>query len=645
MNTLTLGRLLAPKSIAVVGIQDKSTNLALTLLGNLLQHNFQGKIYPVGTDMNYLGVKAYASLHEIPFRVDLVIWAGKRANWADFLVQLIAKGCKHLLLLSKGEMTDLHTHNLKVIGPESLGYINAELQIFASPLGIGYLPGQTALLTNADFPSKLLLQNFYANGIGLSHFVDIGTSVDSADPADSADAADAAGDGGGINLSNWLQYFSQHGRTKSIVITATTRSDILSLKKVTESLDLSNKRVLIYYSAEMLSSDSELLRAVLLMQAQGIVLVSNFSQLLLTLCCDRLDQSVIAPNTLSTRIVTSNLEFTSSVGKDLRSTNIYEYNIRTLSLDNTVAGATSWWKSVSKMRELEAAMNYIFIVATKTELQYQVILHEYMQAVAENANLALWLSGANGVQLFVGRNHLSLKLEPGQFCQTLMGLRSNEQYLASVWGGKDDFAAKLSSESLHIPKKYWSKSRMVSHAIVTNLEQAIMFAQQHLQTIELRPAPQFGLSDAEWLVTGINSLQKLEKALTGLQHKLYQETNSENPPVEILTELAGDSAQSFYLRVDMSQGPELLTIANNQKAISQLLTSSSQDLTGIVSECVQGRIISGLADNAPAKAITRQFSEIVAGLMASNQTGQVVQLQLAIGSAAELEILAASMPA
>src|SRR5579862_4250489 len=64
----------SPKTVAVVGATENPGSVGRTLLWNLVTSPFGGTVYPVNPKRpSVLGVKAYASVSDIPEQVDLAV--------------------------------------------------------------------------------------------------------------------------------------------------------------------------------------------------------------------------------------------------------------------------------------------------------------------------------------------------------------------------------------------------------------------------------------------------------------------------------------------------------------------------------------------------------------------------------------------
>jgi hypothetical protein len=69
----SLGALLAPKTVAVVGASRSRTSVGGEIFANLVSRPFAGPVYPVNATASHIqGVRAYQCIAEVPDTVDLV---------------------------------------------------------------------------------------------------------------------------------------------------------------------------------------------------------------------------------------------------------------------------------------------------------------------------------------------------------------------------------------------------------------------------------------------------------------------------------------------------------------------------------------------------------------------------------------------
>ena len=76
MITKKLDKLFNPKVIAVIGATAREHTVGYSLMNNIIGSGFDGIVYPINPKRtNVIGVKAYASIDEVPDKVDLAIIA------------------------------------------------------------------------------------------------------------------------------------------------------------------------------------------------------------------------------------------------------------------------------------------------------------------------------------------------------------------------------------------------------------------------------------------------------------------------------------------------------------------------------------------------------------------------------------------
>ena len=94
---------LHPSSVAVIGASTDPSKIGHAILTNLLRANFTGPVFPVNAEARSVrGVRAYASVTEIPDPVDLAVVAVPSAGIDDVMDSCLAKGVTTLVVVSAG---------------------------------------------------------------------------------------------------------------------------------------------------------------------------------------------------------------------------------------------------------------------------------------------------------------------------------------------------------------------------------------------------------------------------------------------------------------------------------------------------------------------------------------------------------------
>jgi len=187
--------LLHPGSVAVIGASTDPTKVGYVALTNLLSADFAGPVYPVNPEHRSVrGVRAYASVLDIPDSVDLAVVAVRAEVVESVLDGALAKGVKTLLILSAGfgeaGPSGLHAelrlvgearaHGMRVVGPNALGVLNTDPAIRLNATLAPRLParGRTGFFCQSGALGTAILADAESRGLGLSTFVSAGNRAD-----------------------------------------------------------------------------------------------------------------------------------------------------------------------------------------------------------------------------------------------------------------------------------------------------------------------------------------------------------------------------------------------------------------------------------------------------------------------------------
>jgi acyl-CoA synthetase (NDP forming) len=143
-----LERIFNPRSVAVVGASASPDKVGYMCMGNLLELGYKGRVYPVNPGLAQLfGLKAYPSLSAVPGEVDLAMVVIPAELALSAVEECAAKGVKGVILVSGGfkevgtkagarRQSELKAiadrAGIKIIGPNTLGFINPTAKLNAS---------------------------------------------------------------------------------------------------------------------------------------------------------------------------------------------------------------------------------------------------------------------------------------------------------------------------------------------------------------------------------------------------------------------------------------------------------------------------------------------------------------------------------
>ncbi len=187
--------LLHPRSVALIGASTDPGKIGYAVLGNLLRADFAGPVFPVNAEHRSVrGVRAYASVLDIPDPVDLAVVAVPAARMDDVMDACLAKGVKALVVISSGFgetgpagegaerrlVAEARAHGMRVVGPNALGVVNTDPAVRLNATLAPVLPGRgrTGFFSQSGALGTAILADAAARGLGLSTFVSAGNRAD-----------------------------------------------------------------------------------------------------------------------------------------------------------------------------------------------------------------------------------------------------------------------------------------------------------------------------------------------------------------------------------------------------------------------------------------------------------------------------------
>ncbi len=214
MVTVNLDKIFNPKVIALVGASDREGSVGYTLMRNLIESGFEGKVYPVNIrKKNILGVQAYPSVSVIPELVDMAIIATPAKTVPEVLEECGKSGIKGIIIISAGfkevgpegkalevQLLKLkQKYNLRIIGPNCLGIISPGKHLNATFSPEIPQAGNIAFISQSGALGSAILDLAIAQNIGFSYFVSVGSMID-------------------VDFGDLIDYFGTDQYTRSILL-------------------------------------------------------------------------------------------------------------------------------------------------------------------------------------------------------------------------------------------------------------------------------------------------------------------------------------------------------------------------------------------------------------------------------------------
>ncbi len=187
--------LLKPKVIAVVGASREQGAIGNMMFRNILSANYNGTVYPVNNQADSVnGVKAYATIKEIPDPIDLAVIAVPAEIVQEVAEKAIQKGAKGLVVVTAGfaeageagakrqkSLVELTEKNgVRLLGPSCLGLMNTASEVSLNASLAPTLPprGPVGFFSHSAALGLVILDYAISKGLGFSSFVSAGNRAD-----------------------------------------------------------------------------------------------------------------------------------------------------------------------------------------------------------------------------------------------------------------------------------------------------------------------------------------------------------------------------------------------------------------------------------------------------------------------------------
>lgn len=209
-----LNRIFKPRTVAVIGASNNEGSVGYALIRNMIGSGFNGTVYPINyKNKSIYGVRSYAKLSDTRDEIDLAIIATPSATVPDLVKECGEYGVGGIVIISAGfmeagesgqEMSDTilgyaKKYNMRIIGPNCLGFIKPSIKLNASFANKMALPGKIAFISQSGALCTAILDWSVEQNVGFSHFVSIGSMLD-------------------VGFHDLIDYFGSDPHTSSIVI-------------------------------------------------------------------------------------------------------------------------------------------------------------------------------------------------------------------------------------------------------------------------------------------------------------------------------------------------------------------------------------------------------------------------------------------
>ncbi|MDQ6942771.1 MAG: acetate--CoA ligase family protein [Candidatus Eremiobacteraeota bacterium] len=207
-----MNRIMRPDSVAVIGASSEEGKIGNSVMKNLVNGGYQGKIYPINPKADeILGYKAYPSVKDIPGTVDVAVFAIPAKFVAAALVECGEKEVPGAVLIPSGfaetgneegqrEIQAIgRKYNVRLMGPNIYGFYYTPKNLCATFCTPYDVKGSVALSSQSGGVGMAIIGFSRSAKMGVSAIVGLGNKSD-------------------IDEDDLLTFFEQDDATKAIAM-------------------------------------------------------------------------------------------------------------------------------------------------------------------------------------------------------------------------------------------------------------------------------------------------------------------------------------------------------------------------------------------------------------------------------------------
>jgi len=186
-----LNKMLRPKSVAVIGASATPGKIGYTVIKNLQDGGYKGKIYPINNNTpEILGLKAYVNVTDVPGEVDSAIITVPAKYMSEVTEECGKKGVKGLIVITSGfsevgrkdledEMLAIAArYRMRILGPNIVGSLSNSDKFNGSFAPGLPLPGKASLVTQSGALLIAMDMATYTKHVGFDKLISIGNMSD-----------------------------------------------------------------------------------------------------------------------------------------------------------------------------------------------------------------------------------------------------------------------------------------------------------------------------------------------------------------------------------------------------------------------------------------------------------------------------------
>lgn len=214
MSENPLKLIMNPKSIAILGANNNPRKMGTMQTLSIIKDGYRGKIYPIHPkEKEVLGLKAYASVAELPETPDLAFFVIPVQQVLPLMEEFGKKGTRRAIVITAGfretgaEGIELETrlneiartYGMRYIGPNCMGIINTELPLNTTVAALQTGPGMLGMASQSGTYVAQTIPYLTRRGVRMSKSLSLGNEAN-------------------INMIDALEYLGDDEQTKAIAL-------------------------------------------------------------------------------------------------------------------------------------------------------------------------------------------------------------------------------------------------------------------------------------------------------------------------------------------------------------------------------------------------------------------------------------------
>src|SRR5512144_1242967 len=186
-----MNRIMKPDSVAVIGASDETGKIGNSVMKNLINGGYQGKIYPINPGAaEIMGLPAYKSVKDVPGTIDVAVFAIPAKFVAAALVECGEKKIPGAVLIPSGfaetgnvegqkEIQEIgRKYNVRLMGPNIYGFYYTHSNLCATFCTAYDVKGSAALSSQSGGIGMAIIGFSRSAKMGVSAIVGLGNKSD-----------------------------------------------------------------------------------------------------------------------------------------------------------------------------------------------------------------------------------------------------------------------------------------------------------------------------------------------------------------------------------------------------------------------------------------------------------------------------------